>query len=70
MITKLPQNERDFYEERAAIREFDGNQTRPDAERAAWRELMLERVRVADKKRKEKSYERRSDQARLYLSSS
>jgi len=53
MTKTLPQNERDFYEERAAIREFDGNQTRPDAERAAWRELMLERVRVADEKRKE-----------------
>lgn len=28
----------DLYEERAAIREFDGGQSRPEAERAAWTE--------------------------------
>lgn len=27
---------RDLYEERAAIREFDGGQDRPEAERIAW----------------------------------
>ncbi|KPP81848.1 MAG: hypothetical protein HLUCCO07_16770 [Rhodobacteraceae bacterium HLUCCO07] len=29
---------RDLYEERAAIREFDGGQDRPTAEQAAWAE--------------------------------
>lgn len=29
---------REFYEERAAIREFDGGQSRGDAEKAAWAE--------------------------------
>jgi hypothetical protein len=29
---------RDIFEERAAIREFDGGQTRAEAERAAWPE--------------------------------
>lgn len=30
----------DHWEERAAIREFDGNQPRPDAEREAYAEVM------------------------------
>lgn len=30
---------RDLYEERAAIREFDGGQSRPEAEAAAWQEV-------------------------------
>ena len=29
---------RDIYEERASIREHDGGQSRPEAERAAWAE--------------------------------
>ena len=29
----------DDWEERAAIREYDGGQPRPDAERDAWREI-------------------------------
>ena len=29
---------RDAFEERAAIREYDGGQSRPEAERAAWQE--------------------------------
>ena len=31
---------RDLYEERAAIREYDGGQDRADAETAAWQEAM------------------------------
>ena len=31
---------RDLYEERAAIREFDGGQDRAEAEAAAWQEAM------------------------------
>lgn len=31
--------ERDFFEERAAIREYVGNQTREEAEKGAWEEL-------------------------------
>lgn len=40
----LPPEWRELYEERAAIREFCGNQSRPDAEREAWREV-VERMR-------------------------
>jgi hypothetical protein len=31
---------REFYEERAAIREFDGGQSRIDADRDAWEEAV------------------------------
>ena len=35
----LPPDWRELYEERAAIREFDGHQDRPSAERDALREI-------------------------------
>ena len=37
---ELPERWREWYEERAAIREFDGGQAREVAERAASREIM------------------------------
>ena len=37
---ELPEQWRDWYEERAAIREFDGGQPREVAETAASREIM------------------------------
>ena len=40
----------EFYQERAAIREFDGQQSRRDAEAAAWEETLryLERRNTGD----------------------
>jgi hypothetical protein len=48
------QDKRERYEERAAIREFDGKQSRPDAERDAWREVqeMANRQAAARETRK------------------
>ena len=37
--------EREAYEERAAIREFEGGQSRAEAEKEALREIVLERLR-------------------------
>src|ERR1051326_1648495 len=34
------------YLERAAIRDFDGNKTRTDADVAAWREIVVEKVEL------------------------
>ena len=43
---------RDLYEERAAIREYDGGQDRAKAEAAAWQEAMRAAgVAVLDEKR-------------------
>ncbi len=40
----------EFYQERAAIREFDGQQSRQEAEAAAWEETLryLERRNAGD----------------------
>ncbi len=35
----LPSGLRNFFEERAAIREFDGNMSRQDAESGAWDDI-------------------------------
>lgn len=43
----LPPDLREWYEERAAIREHDGKQTRAEAEAAAWREV-CERMNGGD----------------------
>jgi len=45
----LPPDWRIEYEERAAIREYDGNQPREYAEREALREILAEAARNADK---------------------
>ena len=37
----LPTDWRELYEERAAIREYDGEQPRPQAEAGAWRDVMI-----------------------------
>ena len=37
----LPAEYRELYEERAAIREYDGEQPRPQAEAGAWRDVVI-----------------------------
>ena len=49
MAKQLSPDDREFYEERAAIREFDGRQSRAEAERDAWNELQQ---RVAEREAK------------------
>lgn len=42
MVSDLPSEWREAYEERAAIREYDGGQTRADAERYALAEIQTQ----------------------------
>ncbi len=39
-VEDLPPDFREEFEERASIREYDGNQTREEAERGAFREIL------------------------------
>lgn len=52
--THLPPDWREAYEERAAIREYDGGQTRADAEREALAEVIRLMAADATKKRPRK----------------
>lgn len=44
---QLPEPWREWYEERAAIREHDGGMTRPEAEAAALAEVVWEMSRTS-----------------------
>ena len=44
-LTTLTPDEREDYEERAAIREFDGGFTREEAEALALQEILAKRAR-------------------------
>ena len=46
-LATLGPDERELYEERAAIREYEGNQPREAAENAALREVLAGRKRSA-----------------------
>lgn len=52
-VSQLPPDWREVYEERCAIREYDGNFPRAQAERLALEEVyrMMRQGRTADKKR-------------------
>lgn len=45
LATDLPPDWREWYEERAAIREYQGKQSREEAEREALKEVLAEMER-------------------------
>lgn len=52
-LSDLPESWREYFDERAAIREYDGGQAREHAEAEAWRETVsaMRTVGVADEYR-------------------
>jgi hypothetical protein len=38
-LSQLTEDEREHFEERAAIREYDGEMSREEAEQAAWKDI-------------------------------
>lgn len=49
-IDELTDHEKEIYEERAAIREYDGNMPRKDAERMALKDIERRKKRNESKK--------------------
>jgi hypothetical protein len=52
---KLTEDERDYLEERAAIRQFDGNMSKSQAEHAARNDL--EQRRILDARRQQELFD-------------
>lgn len=46
LVSALDEDYREFYEERAAIFEFEAGYSRPEAERLAWDETVRRKIRL------------------------